>query len=157
VKLEAFAEAAESYRRVVELDPDNSAAHADLGVTLNRLGQFDGAVRHLRRSLELEPGNPHVRSNLAWILAIAEDTSLRDPAAAVEHARRALVDLPEEAGAHENLGVALYADGQLGEARDALSVRSTSTLTPAQQAVPACQRQRETWSRAAAVSRITPM
>jgi Tfp pilus assembly protein PilF len=74
-----------------------------------------GARGLLERAIRLDPENAAAHNELSWFLTTGL-AGLRDPTAALTHARRA-VEL--EASKHEylnTLGVALYRTGQLGEA-----------------------------------------
>jgi len=59
-------------------------------------------------------------NNLAWLLATCPMTELRDPQAAVAHARRAVELGPQEGNYWNTLGVAHYRAGEWDEAKTAL-------------------------------------
>lgn len=59
-------------------------------------------------------------NNGAWLLATCPDTALRDAAAAVKYARRALEIIPNDANTWNTLGVAYFRLGAWDEARSAL-------------------------------------
>ena len=61
-------EAADSYRRAVELNPRYAQAHVMLGVSLAALGDIDGAVEAYREALEIDPANATGHFNLAGLL-----------------------------------------------------------------------------------------
>ena len=48
------------------------------------------ALRHYEAALELKPGSAGAHNDLAWLLATADDPAFRNPAQALEHARRAV-------------------------------------------------------------------
>ena len=50
-------------------DPDNWQVHATLGITLDRLGQFEEAVARYRAALVRSPNNSAVHNNIALSLA----------------------------------------------------------------------------------------
>jgi tetratricopeptide (TPR) repeat protein len=60
------------------------------------------------------------RNNLAWLLATCSQTELREPKAAVEHARCAVTLEPKQANFWNTLGVALYRNGEWDQAKTAL-------------------------------------
>jgi hypothetical protein len=64
------AEAAETYRVVMQHTPDSAAVHAGLGAVLMEQLQVEEAEQHLRRALALEPGVDSAREDLERILAI---------------------------------------------------------------------------------------
>jgi TolB-like protein/DNA-binding winged helix-turn-helix (wHTH) protein/Flp pilus assembly protein TadD len=76
-------------RRAVELDPSNATAHVVLGHLLSQMGRDGEAETLMRRARELEPLEP-------LGIALSSQVALqgRQYAAAVEHARRAVVVEP---------------------------------------------------------------
>jgi len=63
-KTERLAEAAQAYRRVLELDPDDPMIWNDLGVLEVRRGRPAIAVQHFERALRANPGFGLARRNL---------------------------------------------------------------------------------------------
>ncbi len=53
-------------------------------------GDVQAAIQHYRKALEMDPDNPMVLNNLAWILATADEPELRDGREAVRLASRAV-------------------------------------------------------------------
>ena len=104
-------EAAEHYRRAIELDPRQAGAHSALGLILRAEGQADEAVEHYRAALALDPENAATHSNLANILV--EDGRSSE---AASHYRRALELAPDFVEAHNNFGSLLYAQETFDEA-----------------------------------------
>ena len=51
-------EAIETYRGVLEIDPEYAPAHAGIGYALLRLNRYEEAVESLARSISLEPESP---------------------------------------------------------------------------------------------------
>jgi tetratricopeptide (TPR) repeat protein len=49
--------AADGYSAYITAEPNDSAAHFDLAVSLEKLGQWDAAASSFRRVLEIEPGH----------------------------------------------------------------------------------------------------
>jgi len=78
---------------------------------------FAEAVQHYKQALQIEPKSAESHNNLAWLYATCEDPKLRDPRAALEHAREA-VELTQwkEAGFIDTLAEANYASGSYREA-----------------------------------------
>jgi protein O-mannosyl-transferase len=110
---EAIAHSEEALR----IRPRDADAQNNLGLALLQIGDTSAAVTHLRKSLEIDPGQMNAEVNLAWILATAQDSSMRDGARAVELAE----DVARRAG-HPNAVVlrtlaAAYAEsGRFSEA-----------------------------------------
>lgn len=52
-----FGEAAESFRWIVDRDPSEDYALFGLGLSLTRLGDFEGAVEHLALAAAMRPDN----------------------------------------------------------------------------------------------------
>jgi len=77
-------EAAEQYRKAVELTPDNSTALLDLGLASLHLGHYEEAQANLEKSAQIEPSF-FAYSSLAEVL-MAEGKS----AASVEMSKKAL-------------------------------------------------------------------
>jgi Zn-dependent protease with chaperone function len=70
------------------------------------------AIAAYETALRLKPENPDVHNNLAWLLATAQDQSLRDPARAVALARRA-VEIKPAGYILDTLAVALWMNGSV--------------------------------------------
>lgn len=70
------------------------------------------AIAAYETALQLKPENPDVHNNLAWLLATAQEPSLRDPARAVTLARRA-VELKMAGYILDTLAVALWMNGSV--------------------------------------------
>ncbi len=58
-------EAAQEYRRVLAIEPDNYYAHNDLGVVLYQLGDYENAALQFSDAVRLDPANADARRNLA--------------------------------------------------------------------------------------------
>jgi tetratricopeptide (TPR) repeat protein len=68
------AEAAEAYRRALELDPALGAdAHFKLGLLAYRRGAREEAVGHWRAALALDPGHALARTNLELVAGTLTD------------------------------------------------------------------------------------
>ena len=51
------------WNQVINIDPDDSKAHNNLGVAYEAVGKMDAAVAAYQRAAELEPGNKYYRLN----------------------------------------------------------------------------------------------
>jgi len=82
-------QAAEAYRHVLQLLPDNPEVLNELGIVFARQGKLDQAVAQFTMALRIEPDWVEALNNLAWILAVHDDSRIRDPNKAVRLAERA--------------------------------------------------------------------
>lgn len=71
-------EAAAAFSKAIELRPDDAAAHGRLGDALRQLRDNPGALREYERAYELAPHEPWAQYSLAWMLATADDASIRN-------------------------------------------------------------------------------
>ena len=62
---ERHPEAVDAYRRCVEADPGHARAWNGLAMTLQKLGDLDGAIEAGRRVVELEPDEPLSHTSLS--------------------------------------------------------------------------------------------
>jgi tetratricopeptide (TPR) repeat protein len=108
----AFAQAAGHYEQLLELQPRNPEALAQLGVALFNLGRYEEAERCYRESLEINPMSAATLCNLASVLQ-------GDPPEAENYLRRALKLNPKYADARSKLGLSLAFAGRLREAKAA--------------------------------------
>jgi tetratricopeptide (TPR) repeat protein len=82
-------EAAAEFKAVVQHEPRNFEAHTWLGRTLMIQGKTTEGVAEFQRSLALQPNQPEVLNDLAWILAASPHAEMRNGAEAVKLATRA--------------------------------------------------------------------
>ncbi len=82
-------EAIAQYQQAVKLKPGYTEAHYNFAITLAGQGRFDEAIVQFQRALELKPADADAQNNLAWLWATCPEASLRNGAAAIEHAQRA--------------------------------------------------------------------
>lgn len=107
------------YREALQIQPDYWDAACNLGMALIRDGRERDAAQVYRQAVEQGCNGSELLSNYAWLLATADDASVRDPKKAVELAQRSLQDpLAVAAQYHQNLALALEADGRFAEALD---------------------------------------
>jgi protein O-mannosyl-transferase len=83
-------EAIADLAKALEMHPYDADAHTSLGNALLQKGSLREAIAHYETALTLAPQDPHSRNNLAWILATASDSSIRDGARAVGFAEEAV-------------------------------------------------------------------
>jgi Flp pilus assembly protein TadD len=109
-----FQEAADAFRKAVDVSPDSVAARVNLGMALAQAGDAAGAREHLEAALALDAGNVTAHAGLGMMLA-----RLRRDGEAVDHLRTAFTRMPEDAGIrNEFVGVLL----RLGRHDDAIEV-----------------------------------
>lgn len=97
---------------VVELYPENWAAHWTIGKGFQALRQREDAYNAFQRAYSINPENPGVAREYA-----AECIALGKGDEAVEVSRRISESNPEDAGLLSNLGVAYLVAGQVDEAQ----------------------------------------
>lgn len=105
------AEAAGLFRKVLEIDPDDAAAHAALARVLESLGDLEGSMRATREALMLDPELNVARYQEGVLLERAGDD-----AAAIEAYRQVLEREPEYAEPRMLLANALMRMGSHREA-----------------------------------------
>ena len=67
-----WAEAERSFKRAIELDPNNSAAHFRYGqIYLAPTGRLDEALAEIKRGLDVEPLDVNMGATLAWAYFVA--------------------------------------------------------------------------------------
>lgn len=77
------------YQRSLASTPDSHWLHFNLGNRLLDRGDHAAAREHYAAALRLRPGWDLAAGNLAWLLATAPDSALRDPQRAIELAEGA--------------------------------------------------------------------
>lgn len=105
------ADASREYQSALQLTPNDADLLNDFGYFQLRQGDLPGSEQTLRKSLAIQDGHQHARSNLAINLArqgrLSESYEL-------------FASVVGPAAAHYNLGVVLAKQGQREEARQAL-------------------------------------
>jgi tetratricopeptide (TPR) repeat protein/serine/threonine protein kinase len=120
-------EAIAAYREAIRLKKDNVWAHIKLANTLRAKGRLDEAIAEYRAAIAackkasaLAPNSAGLHNDLAWLLATAPDAKVRNPAEAVELARKAVELAPKDGNCWNTLGVAHYRAGKWKQALAAL-------------------------------------
>jgi tetratricopeptide (TPR) repeat protein len=64
-----YVSAINSYKRALAEDPNNSQAHAGIGMAYAKQFKLDAAEKHLDKAIELDPGNPlaHAAKAMAYL------------------------------------------------------------------------------------------
>jgi Zn-dependent protease with chaperone function len=75
--------------RQVARSPENARLRLALGTLYYQRQDIPAAVHHLELALKLDPDNPEIQNNLAWILATSKDSAYFQAARALVLAERA--------------------------------------------------------------------
>lgn len=102
-------------QKAVQLFPDNSAAHGNLGAAQAHAGLATEAILSAQRAITLKPNHAQAHYNLANCLKA--DWRYEE---AEHHYRLAIANQPDLISAHHNLGLCLKAQGQFTEAQQEL-------------------------------------
>ena len=108
----AWGQAVGHYEQLLELQPLNPEALAQLGLALFNLGRYKEAESYYRQSLEINPMSPSTLCNLATVLQ-------SDPPEAEKYLRQALKLNPKYVDARSKLGLSLAFAGRIREAKGA--------------------------------------
>jgi protein O-mannosyl-transferase len=99
------------FRHALEVTENNYFAHNNLGVTLEKKGQTDEAIRQYQEAIRLKPDFAETHSNLGAILGTKGQTD-----EAISQFQEVIRLAPDDATAHYNLGTAFGIKGQIDEA-----------------------------------------
>lgn len=126
---QAYEPALACYEQALALRPQSSIALYGKGTTLQRMGRAQEAMAALRLAVALAPDHAQAHLNLADLLR----ESGADGATVETQYRHAIAAAPALAAAHYGLGIALYQQDRLQEARDsfAQAVASRQDFVPA--------------------------
>jgi tetratricopeptide (TPR) repeat protein len=105
-----FDDAIAALRVAIGLKEDYAPTHFNLGAALYHKGQVGEAVAELRAAIRLQNDYAQAHYRLAWVLATAADPAIRDPAGALQSAKKA-VALASTAANWTILGLAHYRVG----------------------------------------------
>jgi hypothetical protein len=86
-------EAEISFRRALELDPNDPENHLELAMALKGQGRYDEAVEHVRRAIELRPDDPNLYRQFGILLTMPEPSAEADEPEA--DARRGEAEAPK--------------------------------------------------------------
>jgi tetratricopeptide (TPR) repeat protein len=104
-------EAAEAYRKAVQLDPNSAQWQYNLSLALLKLGDREGQKKALQRALEIDPNVTATHNDLG--LAFLSEGKMKE---AEREFRAALEIDPKSAQAQNNLGVVYNQQGKDAEA-----------------------------------------
>ena len=109
------------YSKAIELKAPYWPAWKTRGVAYANLKQWDKAIVDYAKAAEMNPKDATLHNDLAWLLATCPDAKLRQPARAVESAKKA-VELSSQSGhLWTTLGAAQYRAGDWKAATLALT------------------------------------
>jgi rhomboid protease GluP len=98
-------------------NPRSIDAQEAIAELLGEQKLYKQAIDYYLAVLRLDPNLPLAHNNLGWLYATADDPKFRDPAAALEHARKAvLLTAGRQPDYLDTLAEALYANGKHAEA-----------------------------------------
>lgn len=121
-------EAADHFRRCLELQPDHQVARYNLGVTCGDIELWEEAEYHLDLALKQDPDNPQIYNSLGFICANQNRFEQ-----AIEYYNQAILRDPQFADAHMNKGMALLKLGDLRQGWQEFEWRwQTKQFTPFQ-------------------------
>jgi tetratricopeptide (TPR) repeat protein len=122
-RLRRYAEAIADFTRALVIRPDDHHVRSSRGIVYESLKRYAPAHADFEASAAADASlTPHLAracNNLAWQLATGLPAG-RDPARAVDLARRAVALAPEQAAYLKTLGVAVYRAGWNAEAIEVL-------------------------------------
>jgi tetratricopeptide (TPR) repeat protein len=111
------------WTRTLQIDHNSNIAHDNLGMALADRGEFQAAIEHYRRAIEINPGYVNSYNNLGVALLAQGQLD-----GAVAQFRQAAAIGPGYIMAHSNLGIALARKGEMDEAVD--EFRAALRLNP---------------------------
>jgi tetratricopeptide (TPR) repeat protein len=100
----------------IAIEPRDARSHFNLGCTLEKLGDRDGAIPHFTAAIALSPAYTKAHNNLGSALASKGDFAGAEP-----HFRAALQLNPDHTAARLNLVRSLASQGKLAEALEQLA------------------------------------
>lgn len=99
-----YKKAVEYYEKAIELDPNNSRIHNNLGNVLDDLGRHEEAIKKYKRAIELDSNNDKAYYNLGIVLG-----ELKQSEEAIKMYEKAITIAPNNINAYNNYGFELIA------------------------------------------------
>jgi tetratricopeptide (TPR) repeat protein len=106
IKLDNLDAALTCLQKAIEIDPDSSSAHANIGLVYRKQGENDHSLEHLRKAIEL---NPQLREAYSTIVAVYNEKG--DYRTAAEYSQKALAIEVDTARSEYNLGFSCLLEG----------------------------------------------
>ncbi len=104
-------EAIVHWRKANAIHPEDPSVLFDLTLALNQRGRHQEAIACLREGQQMAPNNARISTLLAWNLAAAPQTELRNGAEAVQLALRVFAKYPKQPEVADVLAAALAETG----------------------------------------------
>ena len=104
-----------AYEKAIQLAPEYSEAHNNLGNLLKDQKRFAEAIQHYEASIKIFPDNPNTHNNLGTVHAM-----LGDIGKAETYFAKAVGIQPTYYDARQNLGIAYMQQGKMDEAEKEL-------------------------------------
>lgn len=101
-----YAEAIDTYKKVIKLKPDNGYVYLKMGTTYDRINQFDDAVSAFKQAIKYSPKNAVAYNNLGF--AYGKLGKFNDEIAAL---KKAIQLRPTYSSARYNLGMTYLKTG----------------------------------------------
>jgi len=99
-------DAIESFKQVIEIDPDNAVVHYGLGLAYYESGKYKEAIESYKEAIGADPDNVLQFSSRAHVSLGAAYIGLGKYQEAVESLKQAIRIDPDHVKAHYNLGLA---------------------------------------------------
>ena len=100
---------------LVQLEPNNAPLQLRLGTIYYTRNQPKEAIFHLERALELDPDNPDIMNNLAWVFVISKESPFFQPEKGLVLAEKA-AENSRKSHILDTLAEAYYVNGQTKKA-----------------------------------------
>ncbi len=89
IELGSGGEGVDELRKALKLNPSSSKARHELGKFLYQQGQRKEGIEEMNGAVDLDPSSTAIKNDLAWMLATAPESSLRNGPRSLELAIRA--------------------------------------------------------------------
>jgi tetratricopeptide (TPR) repeat protein len=89
IELGSGGEGVDELRKALKLNPSSSKARHELGKFLYQQGQRKEGIEEMNGAVDLDPSSTAIKNDLAWMLATAPESSLRNGPRSLELAVRA--------------------------------------------------------------------
>lgn len=110
------AEAIQQFEQALRIQPDYFEANYNSGISLKAVGRRTEALERFGMAVKLQPHSGGAHYGVAWILATAPEEELRDGMRAIEHARRAVGLIKDNAFMLDALAASHAEAGEFAEA-----------------------------------------